>query len=165
MAVRYEEDEKPEVSLTSMMDCIFLMLIFFLVSSQLKKIEKEIRDLAAAVPYPPEMPFRPGDWQPAADIVQKLTLGKATPVQFFTALTEQYDKVQVLRGTKQEWERFIGWIYCRCWALGLKDKWVDDILKRKFEPFEDGPSETGRRVAELARKLADTTAEIEGVAR
>ena len=42
MAVRYEEDEKPEVSLTSMMDCIFLMLIFFLVSSQLKKVEKEI---------------------------------------------------------------------------------------------------------------------------
>ena len=126
------------------------------------KIEKEIRDLAAAVPYPPEMPFRPGDWQPAADIVQKLTLGKATPVQFFTALTEQYDKVQVLRGTKKEWELFIGWIYCRCWALGLKDKWVNDILKRKFEPFEGGPTETGRRVAELARKLADTIAEIEG---
>jgi len=42
MAVKYEEDEKPEVQLTSMMDCIFLMLIFFLVSSQLKKIEKEI---------------------------------------------------------------------------------------------------------------------------
>ena len=36
------EEEKPEVQLTSMMDCIFLMLIFFLVSSQLKKIEKEI---------------------------------------------------------------------------------------------------------------------------
>ena len=42
MAVKYEEEEKPEVQLTSMMDCIFLMLIFFLVSSQLKKIEKEI---------------------------------------------------------------------------------------------------------------------------
>ena len=42
MAVKYEEDEKPEVQLTSMMDCIFLMLIFFLVSSQLKKIEREI---------------------------------------------------------------------------------------------------------------------------
>ena len=42
MAVRYEEEEKPEVQLTSMMDCIFLMLIFFLVSSHLKKIEKEI---------------------------------------------------------------------------------------------------------------------------
>ena len=42
MAAKYDEDEKPEVQLTSMMDCIFLMLIFFLVSSQLKKIEKEI---------------------------------------------------------------------------------------------------------------------------
>lgn len=42
MAVKYDEDEKPEVHLTSMMDCIFLMLIFFLVSSQLKKIEKEV---------------------------------------------------------------------------------------------------------------------------
>ena len=42
MAVRYEEEEKPEVQLTSMMDCIFLMLIFFLVSSQLKKVEKEL---------------------------------------------------------------------------------------------------------------------------
>jgi hypothetical protein len=34
MAVKYDEDEQPEVQLTSMMDCIFLMLIFFLVSSQ-----------------------------------------------------------------------------------------------------------------------------------
>lgn len=42
MAVKYDEDEQPEVQLTSMMDCIFLMLIFFLVSSQLKKIEKEV---------------------------------------------------------------------------------------------------------------------------
>lgn len=42
MAVKYDEEEKPEVQLTSMMDCIFLILIFFLVSSQLKKIEKEV---------------------------------------------------------------------------------------------------------------------------
>ena len=42
MAVKYDDDEKPEIQMTSMMDCIFLMLIFFLVSSQLKKIEKEI---------------------------------------------------------------------------------------------------------------------------
>jgi len=42
MAVKYEEDGNPEVQLTSMMDCIFLMLIFFLVSSQLKKIEREL---------------------------------------------------------------------------------------------------------------------------
>ena len=42
MAVKYDEEEKPEVQMTSMMDCIFLLLIFFLVSSQLKKIEKEV---------------------------------------------------------------------------------------------------------------------------
>lgn len=42
MAVRYEEEEKVEVPLTSMLDCIFLLLIFFLVSSQLKKVEKEL---------------------------------------------------------------------------------------------------------------------------
>ena len=42
MAVKYDEEDKPEVQITSMMDCIFLLLIFFLVSSQLKKIEKEV---------------------------------------------------------------------------------------------------------------------------
>ena len=42
MAVKYDEEDKPEVQMTSMMDCIFLLLIFFLVSSQLKKIEKEV---------------------------------------------------------------------------------------------------------------------------
>lgn len=42
MAVKYDEKDKPEVQMTSMMDCIFLLLIFFLVSSQLKKIEKEV---------------------------------------------------------------------------------------------------------------------------
>lgn len=42
MAVKYDEEEKCEPQLTSMLDCIFLLLIFFLVSSQLKKTEKEI---------------------------------------------------------------------------------------------------------------------------
>ncbi len=42
MAVKFEEEEKVEIQMTSMMDCIFLMLIFFLVSSQLKKTEKEL---------------------------------------------------------------------------------------------------------------------------
>ena len=42
MAVKFEEEEKVEIQMTSMMDCIFLMLIFFLVSSQLKKVEKEL---------------------------------------------------------------------------------------------------------------------------
>ena len=61
MAVKYEADEKPEVQLTSMMDCIFLMLIFFLVSSQLKKKEKEVAlelpesDAAVIVSTPAEL--------------------------------------------------------------------------------------------------------------
>ena len=42
MAVKYEDEEHIEIQMTSMMDCIFLMLIFFLVSSQLKKVEKEL---------------------------------------------------------------------------------------------------------------------------
>ena len=42
MAVKYEDDEHIEIQMTSMMDCIFLILIFFLVSSQLKKVEKEL---------------------------------------------------------------------------------------------------------------------------
>lgn len=42
MAVKYDEDDHVEVQLTSMLDCIFLLLIFFLVSSQLKKVEKEL---------------------------------------------------------------------------------------------------------------------------
>ena len=41
MAVKYDEEDTPEVQMTSMMDCIFLLLIFFLVSSQLKKLEKQ----------------------------------------------------------------------------------------------------------------------------
>ena len=42
MAVKYEEEKPVEISMTSMMDCIFLMLIFFLVSSQLKKLDREL---------------------------------------------------------------------------------------------------------------------------
>lgn len=61
MAVKYEDDDKPEVQLTSMMDCIFLMLIFFLVSSQLKKIEQElpidlpVADAVASVKAVPDL--------------------------------------------------------------------------------------------------------------
>lgn len=50
MSIRYEEEAPVEVQLTSLLDCVFLLLIFFLVSSQLKKIEKEIPlDLPEAV--------------------------------------------------------------------------------------------------------------------
>ena len=42
MAVKFEEEEPVEIQMTSLIDCVFLLLIFFLVSSQMKKIEKEL---------------------------------------------------------------------------------------------------------------------------
>ncbi len=42
MAIRFDEEEHVEVQMTSLLDCVFLLLIFFLVSSQLKKVEKEL---------------------------------------------------------------------------------------------------------------------------
>ena len=42
MAIRQEAEEPLEIQLTSLIDCVFLLLIFFLVSSQMKKIEKEL---------------------------------------------------------------------------------------------------------------------------
>ncbi len=61
MSVKYDVEEQPEIQLTSMMDCIFLMLIFFLVSSQLKKVEKEMpvelpeANVAVSVKAPPDL--------------------------------------------------------------------------------------------------------------
>lgn len=42
MAIRVETDKGLDVQMTSMIDCIFLLIIFFLVSSQMKKVEKEL---------------------------------------------------------------------------------------------------------------------------
>ena len=42
MAIKHEEDAPVEVQLTPLIDCVFLLLIFFLVSSQLKKVEKRL---------------------------------------------------------------------------------------------------------------------------
>ncbi len=42
MAIRHEAEENVDIQLTSLIDCVFLLLIFFLVSSQMKKIEKEL---------------------------------------------------------------------------------------------------------------------------
>ena len=42
MSVRHEDDAPVEVQLTPLIDCVFLLLIFFLVSSQLKKVEKRL---------------------------------------------------------------------------------------------------------------------------
>jgi len=46
-------DEADEIMMAPLLDCVFLLLIFFLVSSQMKKVEKELPvdlpDAAAAV--------------------------------------------------------------------------------------------------------------------
>ncbi len=42
MSVKYEDEAPVEVQMTSLIDCVFLLLIFFLVSSQMKKLEKEL---------------------------------------------------------------------------------------------------------------------------
>ena len=42
MAIKQEEEASVEVQLTPLIDCVFLLLIFFLVSSQLKKVEKRL---------------------------------------------------------------------------------------------------------------------------
>ncbi len=42
MSIRYDEEESVDVQMTPLIDCVFLLLIFFLVSSQMKKIEKEL---------------------------------------------------------------------------------------------------------------------------
>lgn len=42
MAVKFEDEAPVEIQMTSLIDCVFLLLIFFLVSSQMKKVEKEL---------------------------------------------------------------------------------------------------------------------------
>jgi len=42
MRVRLEDDDTVEVQMAPLIDCVFLLLIFFLVATTLKKIEKEL---------------------------------------------------------------------------------------------------------------------------
>jgi len=42
MRVRLEDDEQVEVQMAPLIDCVFLLLIFFLVATTLKKIDKEL---------------------------------------------------------------------------------------------------------------------------
>ena len=42
MRIREMEEETPEVQMAPLIDCVFLLLIFFLVATTLKKIEKEL---------------------------------------------------------------------------------------------------------------------------
>jgi biopolymer transport protein ExbD len=40
MKINYEDDEQVEVQMAPLIDCVFLLLIFFLVGTTLKKIDK-----------------------------------------------------------------------------------------------------------------------------
>lgn len=42
MAINVDSDKGLDIQMTPMIDCIFLLIIFFLVSSQMKKLEKEL---------------------------------------------------------------------------------------------------------------------------
>lgn len=42
MPVKFLDEEPVDIQMTSLIDCVFLLLIFFLVSSQMKKVEKEL---------------------------------------------------------------------------------------------------------------------------
>lgn len=42
MRIRYEDEEPVEVQMAPLIDCVFLLLIFFLVATTLKKLEKEL---------------------------------------------------------------------------------------------------------------------------
>jgi len=59
MSVKFNDEEPVEIQMTSLIDCVFLLLIFFLVSSQMKKVEKELPIVlpqASAVRQVKEMP-------------------------------------------------------------------------------------------------------------
>ena len=42
MSVKFQDDEPLEIMMAPLIDCVFLLLIFFLVSSQMKKVEREL---------------------------------------------------------------------------------------------------------------------------
>ena len=59
MSVKFNDEEPVEIQMTSLIDCVFLLLIFFLVSSQMKKVEKELPIVlpqASAIRQVKEMP-------------------------------------------------------------------------------------------------------------
>lgn len=42
MRIQYEEDEGVEIQMSPLIDCVFLLLIFFLVTTMMKKWERQI---------------------------------------------------------------------------------------------------------------------------
>ncbi len=128
-----------------------------------KSLEKEIRAVAAAAEYPSSQPFDPAEWLPVTRVMPAFTIGGLTPAKFFAAITEEYAAKDVIPGTRADWEQFIGWIFCRTWALELKDKWMNEILKRPFRPFEGEKTARAKRLKELSARLAKAIAEAKGL--
>lgn len=42
MQINYEDEDKAEVSMSPLIDCVFLLLIFFLVATMSKKLNKDV---------------------------------------------------------------------------------------------------------------------------
>ena len=42
MRIELDDQESPEIQMAPLIDCVFLLLIFFLVATTLKKLEKEL---------------------------------------------------------------------------------------------------------------------------
>ena len=42
MKIQYEDDDKIEIQMSPLIDCVFLLLIFFLVTTMMKKWERQI---------------------------------------------------------------------------------------------------------------------------
>lgn len=128
-----------------------------------KSLEKEIRDIAAAAEYPSSAAFDPSQWLPVARVMPLFTIGSLTSAKFFAAITDEYASKDVIPGNRADWEEFISWIYVRTWALDLKDKWMNEILKRPFRPFSGEKTPRAKRLEELSARLAKAIAEADGL--
>jgi biopolymer transport protein ExbD len=58
MRIQYEEEDKAEVAMSPLIDCVFLLLIFFLVTTMMKKQDRDFDfDLPvskSALDFPPD---------------------------------------------------------------------------------------------------------------
>lgn len=91
------------------------------------------------------------------------TIGSLTSAKFFAAITDEYASKDIILGNRADWEEFITWIYVRTWALDLKDKWMNEILKRPFKPFSGEKTARAKRLEELSARLAKAIAEADGL--
>lgn len=66
MRINFDEDERIEVQMAPLIDCVFLLLIFFLVATSLKKIEKVVEVEAPISPV--------GVSRPVSDDMRVITI-------------------------------------------------------------------------------------------